>query len=631
MRKKKKDNTYGSGLEKELDSILGTDVKIDEPQPFRKKKKTVRKKNGQKTIAIVAGVTSVILVVAVAGFGVYLYEAQTYKTEFFPGTTINSIDCSNKTVEEIEAIIKDNVEKYALTVNFRDGETLEIDGSDIDYTYQNGSDIQELLAAQNIMDWYAQSKQTREYTVDNATTFDKTKVTDILDSATELDPIHQTAPEDAYMEFSDGKFTIVAEKEGNKLDADTLTNAVIDAISEGDTELNVEETGAYVKPAVTSDDTELVAQVENLNKYIGASITYKLPQGEKVLNGETMIDWLDKDENGNYTKDDDTFTKKIKEYVAELAKETDTLGSTASFKSTYGTVVKVKTVDTGWKIDQAAEIKALTANIEAGDTVEREPEYKSKMATTENGGFGDTYIEADLTSQHVYFYKDGKVVWQSDCVSGKMTKDRYTPSGVYLLDYKTKDRDLKGEKLPNGEYSYVSHVNYWMPFYGGYGFHDATWRGKFGGTIYNYGGSHGCVNLPKSKAASLYDLIDKEVPIVIFYRTDVTLRPAEPKKTDDGEGSSKKDESSSKKDESSSEDKEESSSKKDESSSKKNESSSKKEESSSKKEESSSKKEESSSKKEESSSKKEESSSTAPEPTPAPTPDAPQATGEATE
>ena len=178
-----------------------------------------------------------------------------------------------------------------------------------------------------------------------------------------------------------------------------------------------------------------------------------------------------------------------------------------------------------------------------------------------------------------------------------MTKDRYTPSGVYLLDYKTTDRDLKGEKLPNGEYSYVSHVDYWMPFYGGYGFHDASWRSKFGGSIYNYSGSHGCINLPKSKAGTLYDLIDKEVPIVIFYRHDYTLRPAEPKATSDGEGTA----SSSKK--------EESSSKKEESSSKKEESSSKKEESSSKKEESSSKKEESSSKKEESSSKQESSSS----------------------
>lgn len=599
-RKKKKDNTYGSGLEKELDSILGTDVRVQSGSQGASKKKKKKKKNTH-IVPIVAGITSVVLVAAAAGGGVYLYNAQTYKTEFFPGTTINSIDCSNKTVEEVEAIIKDNVEKYTLNVVFRDGETLVINGSDIDYTYQKDTGIADLLAQQNIMDWYAQSKQTRDYTVDNATSFDEVKVSELVSASTELQPIHQTAPEDAYMEFKDGKFTIVPEKEGNKLDESALVNAVVQAISDGETELQVENTEAYEKPAVTSEDTELVAQVENLNKYVGASITYILPQGNKVLDGETMVGWLDKDDDGNYSKDDATFTKKIKEYVTELAKETDTIGSTAEFKSTYGTVVKVKTVDTGWQIDQTAEIKALTENIENGDTVEREPEYKKKMATTENNGFGDTYLEADLTSQHAYFYKDGKVVWQSDFVSGKMTKDRYTPSGVYLLDYKTKDRDLKGEKLPNGEYSYVSHVNYWMPFYGGYGFHDATWRSKFGGTIYNYSGSHGCINLPKSKAATLYDLIDKEVPIVIFYRTDVTIRPAEPKKTSDGEGSgSSKSESSSKKDESSSE--EESSSKKEESSSKKNESSSKKNESSSKKNESSSKKEESSSKKEESSS-----------------------------
>ena len=161
MKKRKKDNTYGSSLEKELDSILGTDVQLNPSEPSGKKKKKAKKKNGQKTVAIVAGVTSVILVVAVAGFGVYLYHAQQYKTEFFPGTTINSIDCSNKTVEEIETIIKENVEKYELTVNFRNGQVLTIDGSDIDYTYKNGSDIQDLLSAQNIMDWYKQSKETR--------------------------------------------------------------------------------------------------------------------------------------------------------------------------------------------------------------------------------------------------------------------------------------------------------------------------------------------------------------------------------------------------------------------------------------------------------------------------------------
>lgn len=555
MKKKKQDNTYGSGLEKELDSIMGTDVKMNNNTTNIRKKTTSKKKKkkGIKAGYVIGGCAAVTVIAAGALGGTYIYRAQEYKNAFFPNTTINAIDCSGKTVEEVEEIIRHNVEDYELSVRFRDGETLVIDGSEIDYTYNKSNDIADLLKKQNILSWYQESKKPKEYTVTNSTSFDEEKVTQLISDSEELQPLHQTAPKDAYMDYQDGKFVIEKEDPGNQLDEEVFTAAVIGAISSGVTELNVEETGAYAQPAVTAEDETLIKQTEQLNQYVGASITYILPQGNKVLDGTTMIEWLDKDEDGNYTKDETAFNAKLKEFVTELADETDTLGSTMDFKSTYGTVVSVKTVDIGWKIDQAQELETLTANIENGECIEREPEYKSKMPSSENGGFGNTYIEADLTSQHVYFYKEGKLVWSSDCVSGKMTKDRYTPSGIYLLDYKTKDRDLKGEKLPNGEYSYVSHVDYWMPFYGGYGFHDASWRSKFGGTIYNYGGSHGCVNLPKSKAATLYDLIDKEVPIVIFYRKEIKLRPAEPKKTSDGEGSSSssKEESSSKKESSS--------------------------------------------------------------------------------
>ena len=54
---------------------------------------------------------------------------------------------------------------------------------------------------------------------------------------------------------------------------------------------------------------------------------------------------------------------------------------------------------------------------------------------------------------------------------------------------------------------YTTYVNFWMPFLGGYGLHDATWRGSFGGDIYHYDGSHGCVNLPYDAAAEIYDNI----------------------------------------------------------------------------------------------------------------------------
>ena len=48
-----------------------------------------------------------------------------------------------------------------------------------------------------------------------------------------------------------------------------------------------------------------------------------------------------------------------------------------------------------------------------------------------------------------------------------------------------------------------------MPFNGGIGFHDASWRTEFGGTIYKTNGSHGCVNLPKEAAKQIFLNIDQ--------------------------------------------------------------------------------------------------------------------------
>ena len=47
--------------------------------------------------------------------------------------------------------------------------------------------------------------------------------------------------------------------------------------------------------------------------------------------------------------------------------------------------------------------------------------------------------------------------------------------------------------------------------------HDADWRGSFGGTIYQWNGSHGCVNLPVDKAAELYGMIEVGDVVVTHY------------------------------------------------------------------------------------------------------------------
>ena len=125
-------------------------------------------------------------------------------------------------------------------------------------------------------------------------------------------------------------------------------------------------------------------------------------------------------------------------------------------------------------------------------------------------------MEIDLNVQEVYFYRDGSCLWSSNCVSGNPAKNNRTITGVYSIQSKERNRTLRGPQADNGTYAYTSFVSYWMPFCGGYGLHDASWRSSFGGSIYKRSGSHGCVNLPTWEAPELYDLISVGTPVIVF-------------------------------------------------------------------------------------------------------------------
>jgi len=145
--------------------------------------------------------------------------------------------------------------------------------------------------------------------------------------------------------------------------------------------------------------------------------------------------------------------------------------------------------------------------VKACQTAEREPIYDSRGATHDGYDFGQTYIEVDLATQHLYFYKDGQIIIESPLVSGNVSKNHTTPPGLFELYYKQTDRILRGA-------DYATPVKYWMPFNGGIGLHDADWRSKFGGTIYQTNGSHGCINLPPKVAAQVYENAYKGIPII---------------------------------------------------------------------------------------------------------------------
>ena len=487
---------------------------IDQETPVPENVKQ-NKKHGHKGLRIFG---LLVLMIAVLGGCAYGGISYYFSNRFFEGTWINGIDCSQKTAYEVEELMKEKLSEYSIEVSSRDVAAQTIKGEDIDYKYMSTGEILQLLRKQKPYEWVKGLYEQKSYTVDENVGYNKTLLQEQLKSLNCAQAENQTEPENAYVAFQNNAFVIVPETEGSKLnikEAYKVLNAAVEANESAIDFSNTPE--VYVSAAVTKDDPELQAALEACNNYTKASITYTFGDQSTTLDGNTIKDWLQFDEKGQLIWDDNSFQQHVAEYVAQLAATYDTVGTEREFQATSGRTVYVSSSVYGWKIDQAAEAAQLSQEIQSGTQTTREPIYAQTANAYGVNDLGNTYIEVDLSEQHMYYYQDGADIFESDFVSGNMSyADRQTHAGIFTLYYKKSPDVLRGGQKGTANY-YEQPVQYWMPFDGGIGFHDANWRDDFGGDIYLTSGSHGCINLPPENAAVLYDLIQYDVPIVCFY------------------------------------------------------------------------------------------------------------------
>jgi lipoprotein-anchoring transpeptidase ErfK/SrfK len=219
-----------------------------------------------------------------------------------------------------------------------------------------------------------------------------------------------------------------------------------------------------------------------------------------------FYDWISETEKGTVEFDEEM----IKAYVKSLASKYNTAYRSHEFKTSYGETITVTTGTYGWLIDQATEREELHDILVSGQSQDREPVYTQTAASHTGNDYGDTYVEVNLSAQHLFFYVDGKLLIETDFVSGNASKGWSTPGGIYPLTYKERNATLRGE-------NYATPVSYWMPFNGNIGLHDSTWRSTYGKNIYKTNGSHGCINLPPSAAETIFENIEKGMPVVCYY------------------------------------------------------------------------------------------------------------------
>ena len=497
-----------------------TDTSAAPTNTTNKKKKRRMKKKTRKNLSVL--LILLLLLIAAAIAGIYLLNGYQNRNKFFQNVMINNMNVTGKTVAEVEAMLNEKTENYVLTIVQRDGSTVSISADDIDLKYISDGSVQKYFNQQRWWLWGLNYLKTDrdKYEVSIGIEYNEEKLDALMDSWTFTKAENQEYPVDAHLEYENGSFVVIDEFYGNRLDNKIFFEAVKEAIHSTQSELIIEDTGAYLNPTVFADDPVLNKNMEIANETVSCTITYTLPYGEtNTVTPEMLLTWLPTDDEGYYYKDDAFLAEKIKTYVDELNKLVEAVDTKeVTFTGKLGEEQTVKNHrNIGWTIDTEKEIEQLTADIHAMQDVTREPVYSERLLTAD-GRIADTYVEIDMSAQHLWYFVDGEVVLESDIVSGTYSaKDRRTPEGLYQLAYKQRDRVLMGTPDENGEPSYQTPVSYWMPFNGSIGMHDASWRGSFGGTIYKYSGSHGCINMPTKKAKALYEIIEKGCPVVCYY------------------------------------------------------------------------------------------------------------------
>ena len=466
---------------------------VTDYKPIRKDKLRIN-----KNMFIIAGV-SIISFAAI-----YLLLALYFNSHFLFRTSINGINVGGKSVKSVEKIMSRKAQEYSLTIEGRNNATEEIVGADIDVSYDFSEDINKILNNQNEFMWIKSIFKKNENNITDGISYDEIKLKQVIGN---LDCINESIiqpPVNAYITYSEGEYKIIEEDKGSKVIYDKLYSQVLSSIENFNYILNLDEEKCYEEPQYTSESKAVVEAKKIVDKYMKSKITYKTADNEIIIDDALINKWINIDDDFNVNINEEA----IKDYIDTLGESYDNIGNTRTFTRWSGEVIKVSTSPGIYYIDRDSVANDIIDSIKGGTEVNKELIFKTPNATDEY--VINTFVEIDLTNQTIVYYKNGNIITQGNIVTGNVSAGHATPPGVFKLDWKTKDTVLRGD-------GYASPVSFWMPFNGGIGLHDASWRSVFGGTIYKTNGSHGCVNLPYNVAKDIYYNIEEKTTIICRY------------------------------------------------------------------------------------------------------------------
>ena len=467
-----------------------------------------QKQKKKPGIAALIFVGSLLCCAIIAIAAAYFYYADYFSKRFFPGTIINERDVSVLEPAQVKQDIANDIVTYRLDIKELNDVTETITSEDIALAYVDDGAVDKILEEQDTKFWFLRLLGTKTYEVSTGTTYDREKAEQVVSGLSCLKPENITAPVDAQLVDNGTSFSIQPEVEGNQLDEEKFRTLVFDALDSGKTEVDVVADDCYLHPSVRSDNENLNTRMNEYNAILGVNVYYVFGENTEYVNADTLRPFITDD--GNHVTLSDDYARKL---VYGWGQKYDTFGLAREFTTHSGEVIMLpEGGDYGWVINKdvtIADVRDAVATQAAG---ERTPTFLYSAMGWDNGDITGTYVEVSISEQHLWCYHNYELVMDTDVVTGLPTSERETRRGIYAIDAK-KEHATLGRLDVQG---YASPVDYWAPFDGGRGLHDAPWRGSFGGDIYLYDGSHGCVNIPSQNMAAIFNAIEIGNAVIIY-------------------------------------------------------------------------------------------------------------------
>lgn len=406
-------------------------------------------------------------------------------TEPAPAASVGGIDLTGMTLEDAKAALTEAAASYklSLTVN---GKALAFTAEELGLKLDDAALSALLEAAANGTEGS-----------DAVFTYDRDALKGLLKGALNTAPKNATVSYDS----SKGKFVASNGTNGTEYELDAALDAAAASIANLTAAAEAEVKTTAIAPELTASSDKVKNAVSTANGYLNVSLTYTYsPEGgsesKESIGVSTVASFIKINEKMEVS----VSKSAIESYASRMSERYSGADYKGTFKSTGLTVTYY-----GQRVNKSALVDDIYNCVTKGTSGTRTAPYSAKSDLP----YGGSYVEVDLSSQKLYLYKNGERLLSTNLVSGCVAEGHRTPTGVYSIYAKQTDRYLTGA-------DYRSFVHYWMPFLGGYGLHDASWRSSFGGDIYLYDGSHGCVNLPSSAAKTIYNNVSVGTKVILY-------------------------------------------------------------------------------------------------------------------